>query len=206
MANELGRVAPPVIPYAQPEYDANTQVQTNSILRLFFNRLLALVDGLLSAEQGGKYLYMPNALFYSTTEQTLAAINTGYPVEFEVTYQANGITIVDDTKITVDSDGIYNFQVSLQVESSDASAKNVWVWINKNGTDVPYGSHEYSLAGSGEKIVVVWNFSIDVMAGEYIQMYWGADDTNVVLHSHVASTPHPGAPSTVVSVSFVSNV
>jgi len=206
MSNELGRVAPPVIPYAQPEYDSNTQVQTNSILRLFFNRLLALIDGLLNTEQGGKYLYMPNALFYSTTDQTLAAVDTGYAVEFENVYQSNGVTLVDDTKLTAASDGIYNFQVSLQVESTNSSAKTVWVWISKNGTAVPYGTHEYSIDGSGKKSVVVWVFSIDVLAGEYIQIYWGADATNVTLHTHAATTPHPGAPSAVVSVSFVSNV
>jgi len=206
MANELNRVEPPALPLAPEEYQRPYQDQSNNVLRLFFNRLVGLIREITSTEDGGKFLYFPRGLFYSTTNQTLAASDTGYPVEFEITYLGNGVSIVDDTEITVSADGVYNFQVSIQLESGNAASKTVWVWINKNGTDVPYGGHEYVIQGSGQKEVVVWNFSIDLEAGQYIEMYWAADDTNVDIHTHAPTSPHPGIPSAVVAVSFVSNL
>lgn len=206
MANQLNRVEPPALPLAPEQYQRPYQDQSNNVLRLFFNRLIGLIREVISTDDGGKFLYFPRGLFYSTTNQTLAASDTGYPVEFEITYLGNGVSIVDDTEITVSADGVYNFQVSIQLESGSASAKTVWVWINKNGTAVPYGGHEYVIQGSGQKEVVIWNFSIDLEAGQYIEMYWAADDTNVDIHTHAPTSPHPGIPSAVVAVSFVSNL
>lgn len=204
MANEIEKVVPPAIPMPTEQYDRPYMDQMMNVLRLFFVRLTNLISALFSTEQGGKLLYMPNGLFYSTTDQSAALADTGYPVEFENTYLSNGISIIDDTKITVDSDGVYNFQVSLQLEHNSASACALYTWINKNGTDVAYGGHESTIKGN-DYYISQWNFSIDLTAGQYIEMYWATDDTGLNLHSEAATTPHPGIPSAVVAVSFVSN-
>lgn len=204
MANELERVAPPVIPYAQPEYDAVTQVQTNSILRLFFNRLLSQIDALLSKEDGGKALYFPRALVYSTTTQTAAEVDTGYALELENTYIDNGVRIENDTQMHVSADGVYNFQVTMQFTQTNSSAAQVYTWISKNGVDVPYGGQATTLTGSNNQSIH-WNFSIDLLADGYITMYWATSDTAVSLTSVAPTAPHPGIPSAVVAVTYVSN-
>ena len=63
--------------------------QKDNVFRLFFNRVVAVLNALLTTDDGGKFIYMPRGLFYSTTAQTAAATNTGYPVEFENTYIGN---------------------------------------------------------------------------------------------------------------------
>ena len=206
MANKIDKPRPPALPLAREQYDRRDEDEYSNVLRLFFNRLTNSLNSLFSTDDGGKALYMPRGLFYSTTNQTVALADTGYPVEFENTYIESGVSIVGDTKITVEADGVYNFQVSIQLESTNSSAKTVWFWINKNGTDVPYGGHEYVIEGSGNKQVAVWNFSIDVEAGQYIEMYWATNNTTVDIHTHVPTSPHPGIPSAVVAVSFVSNL
>lgn len=205
MANELNRIEPPALPLAPEEYQRPYTDQSNNILRLFFNRLVGLIREIISTDDGGKFLYFPRGLFYSTTDQTAAATNTGYPVEFENTYLGNGVSIVDDTEITVSADGVYNFQVTLQLEHNNSSACSLFVWINKNGTDVAYGGHHQSIKGNDYQ-VSHWNFSIDLTAGQYIEMYWATDDTDLNLHSEAPTSPHPGIPSAVVAVSFVSNL
>ena len=205
MANQLNRVEPPAIPLAPEQYDRPYQDQSNNVLRLFFNRLIGLVREVISTEDGGKFLYFPRGLFYSTTDQTAAATNTGYPVEFEVTYIESGISIVDDTEVTVSADGIYNFQVTLQTDHIGGSDSTITTWINKNGTDVPYGGQQQTVKGNSVH-AVYWNFSIDLTAGQYIEMYWATDDTNLSLDTQTATSPHPGIPSAVVAVSFVSNL
>ena len=207
MANEIDKVAPPALPLAQDEYNRSVTDQFNNILRIFFRRLTSVVSEILNTEDGGKFLYMPRGLFYSTTAQTAALANTGYPVEFENTYIGNGTTIggVDNTRITVTSDGVYNFQVTLMTQHTNSSDATIWTWINKNGTDVAYGGQKQTLKGNGDK-AVYWNFSIDLTADQYIEMYWATDDTALSLHTEAATAPHPGIPSTIVAVSFVSNL
>jgi hypothetical protein len=205
MANQIDKPQTPALPLAREQYDRRDQDQYDNILRLFFNRLSNTFGSLLSTSDGGKVLYMPRGLFYSTTNQTAAATSTGYPVEFENAYIDNGVSIVNDSRITVSADGVYNFQVTLTFQHTNSSDCTIWVWINKNGTAVPYGGQKQSIKGNADR-AVYWNFSIDVEAGQYIEMYWATSSTSASLYTEAATSPHPGIPSTVVAVSFVSNL
>lgn len=205
MANQIDKTEPPALPLAPEQYNRPFMDQNSNVLRLFFNRLVRTVDTLLSTEDGGRFLYMPRGLFYSTTAQTAAVVSTGYPVEFENVYLGNGVSIVSDTDITVTSDGVYNFQVTMTLQHTNSSDVTIWTWINKNGTDVAYGGQKQTVKGNSDR-AIYWNFSIDVNAGEYIRMYWATDDLTLSLHTEAATTPHPGVPSTIVAVSFVSNL
>jgi hypothetical protein len=205
MANQIDKPQTPALPLAREQYDRRDQDQYDNILRLFFNRLSNTFGSLLSTSDGGKVLYMPRGLFYSTTNQTAAATSTGYPVEFENAYIDNGVSIVNDSRITVSADGVYNFQVTLTFQHTNSSDCTIWAWINKNGTAVPYGGQKQSIKGNADR-AVYWNFSIDVEAGQYIEMYWATSSTSASLYTEVATSPHPGIPSTVVAVSFVSNL
>jgi hypothetical protein len=207
MANDIQKIEPPALPLAPSAYDQGYQDQSNNVLRLFFNRLIRMLRNVLSTDDGGKFLYFPRGLFYSTTNQTAAATSTGYPVEFENTYIGNGVSIggVDNTRITVTADGVYNFQVTLEFRHTNSSDVTVWTWINKNGTDVPYGGQKQSIKGNADR-AVYWNFSIDLIANQYIEMYWAVDDITASLHTEAATSPHPGIPSAVLAVSFVSNL
>jgi hypothetical protein len=207
MANIINRVEPPALPLAPNTLTRQFHDQNSNVLRLFFNRLVASLNALLGTDDGGKFLYMPRGLFYSTTNQAATATNTGRPVEFENTYIGNGVSITgaSDSRIVVTADGMYNFQVTFQTNHTNSSTSTIYTWINKNGTDVPYGGQVESIKGSGRQ-VLFWNFSIDLAAGEYIEMYWATSDLTLTLDSVVPTAPHPGIPSTIVAVSFVSNL
>jgi hypothetical protein len=205
MANEISKPQPPALPLPPVQYGQRSFDQFNNVLRLFFRRLVGAIDNLLSTDDGGKFLYFPRGLFYDITDQTAAAINTGYPVEFGTAYIDNGVTVENDTEITVQDYGVYNFQVTLQFTHTNSSACNLYVWINKNGTDVTYGGKRYTIKGN-DYSSISWNFSIDLDAGQYIEMYWATDDTGLELHADAPTSPHPGIPSAVVAVTFVSNL
>jgi hypothetical protein len=205
MANEIQKAEPPALPLAPEQYNRPFMDQNSNVLRLFFTRLTSSLNTLLGTDTGGRFLYMPQGLFYSTTDQTAAVANTGYPVEFEITYLGSGVSVVSDTRITATAAGIYNFQVTLNTEHTNASTATVWTWINKNGTDVPYGGQVTSVKGAGAH-AIYWNFSIDLTAGQYIEMYWATTDTALSLQATAPTSPHPGIPSAIVAVSFVSNL
>ena len=179
----------------------------NNILRLFFNRLANNVN-LLTGEYGGQFIEKPNGLFFSTTDQPIAATNTAQVISFENTYLSEGITINggSSSQITATYSGIYNFQFTAQAASGSASSKNVYVWIRRNGTDIGYSARHLVLQGSNDSNDIGWGFNIDLQAGQYIEMMWSSDGIDTRLDTETAVAPHPGEPSAIITVTFVSTL
>jgi hypothetical protein len=198
----LQKIAAPNLPLAQNEYGRQYQDQLNNILRLYFNLLDSSFNNVVGTN-GGQYIDCPNGLFFDLGTYSPAAINTGYPLEFKAPYLSNAVSVVDDTKITVSVGGVYNFQYSSAVTSTNSSVKTVWVWIARNGTPVGYSTNEYTISGSGTDTIISWNFNIDLDVGEYVEMYWGADNTNVTIGTTAPTAPHPGIPANVIAVNFI---
>jgi small nuclear ribonucleoprotein (snRNP)-like protein len=206
---ELGQVASPNLPLAPTDYDSRYQEQLNNVLRLYFNRLDAILEQLkVAGAIDPGLINNPNGLFFSTVDQTLAAVDTGYPITFNQTYLNNEVALQSGStsKIEVNVDGVYNFQLSAQLKSSNASAKDVQIWIKRGTTTIGYSSHKYTLEGSDNHMNVNWLFDIDLADGEYIEMYWGANDTNVTLEAIPASAPYPAVASAVMAVNFVARL
>lgn len=206
---ELNKVAAPNLPLPTTEYDRQYFDQLLNVLRLYFNRLDALfaqlqADGSIDPS----LINNPNGLFFSTVDQTLAAVDTAYPITFNQTYLNNEVALqaLSTSKIEVSVGGVYNFQLSAQLKSTNASAKDVQIWIKRNNVTIGYSSHRYTVEGSDNHMNVSWNFDIDLAAGEYIEMQWGADDTNVTLETIPASAPYPAAASVVMAVNYVARL
>lgn len=204
MAGDLSQIEPPALPLATVEYSRVYQDQLNNVHRLFYNRLTNATNAVLGTN-GGKYIDCPNGLFFSTDDQTIAATNTAYAVTYSATYLNNAVQLQSGStsKIEVLIGGIYNFQFSGQLVSKSSSGKQVYLWIKRNGVDIGYSTHQYTLSGSDTHLNISWNFDIDLAVGEYIELAWAADSTDVTLESVAATSPHPGIPSAVMAVNFI---
>jgi hypothetical protein len=204
--NKIKKVQPPALPVAPQQNPIRMYLDDlNNILRLFFNQIANTLN-LLTGDNGGVFVSSPNGVFFDTGDQPIAAVNTAQPVRFNQTYLNTGVLINGATtsEITVANSGIYNFQFSGQLRSTSASSKILYVWLSRNGINIGYSTREYLISGSGNSLEIAWNFNIDLLAGQYIQIIIAGDSTNMVLDSVVATSPHPGIPSAVVSVTFVS--
>ena len=202
--NRLLPQRPPRLPTAPAQYEARFHDQHSDVLRLYFNQLDNVVTTLLGPN-GGRFIDCPNGLFFSTTDQPIAAANVAQPIDVPIEYLNNAVRVNagTDSRIYVDIGGIYNFQFSGQLLSGSASSKQVYIWIARNGTDIGYSTHQYTLSGSNTHLNISWNFDIDLDVGEYIEMQWAANDIDVKLESAVATAVHPGIPSAVVAVNFI---
>jgi hypothetical protein len=200
----LQKTPPPALPYAVPAYTTTYIDQLLKVLRLYFNRVSDVLNA-ITGVNGGQYIDCPAGLFFSTTDQPIAVINTAQPIDFPIEYLNNAVRVNSgtDSRIYVDIGGVYNFQFSGQLLSGSASAKQVYVWISRNGTDIGYSTHQYTVSGSNTHLNISWNFDIDLDAGEYIEMKWASNDTNMKLEAAVATAPHPGMPSAVMAVNFI---
>lgn len=200
---QLNAPSVPDLPNPQPVYDRLTVAQTNAALRTFFLKVSSAFTNIFGSA-GIQYIDAPNGLFFSTSDQTLAATNTRYDVTFNQTYLSSNISVVDSSKITCAVGGIYNFQFSAQAKSNSSSAKQIFLLINRDGTDIGYTTRQNTLSGSDQHMSINWNFSIDVSAGSYIKLRWAADSTDITLEASTAATPHTGIPSAVLAVNYVS--
>jgi hypothetical protein len=200
----LQKIAAPNLPLARNEYERQYQDQLNNVFRLYFNQLDSSLNAVLGLN-GGQYIDCPNGLFFSTTDQPIAAANVGQPIDFPIEYLNNAVRVNSgtDSRVYVDVGGVYNFQFSGQLLSGSASAKQVYIWIARNGTNIGYSTHQYTVAGSGTHLNISWNFDIDLDSGEYVEMQWASDDTNMKLEATAATAVHPGMPSAVMAVNFI---
>lgn len=194
----------PSLPLGPTEYSRQYQDQLNSILRLYFNNIDNAFGALLSTN-GGRFIEVPNGLFFNTVDQTFAAPDTAYPVVYNATYLSNAVALQSgsSSKIEVTISGIYNFQYSGQLLSTNSSAKNVYIWIKRNGINIGYSTHAYTLSSNNEYTEISWNFNIDLAAGEYLELEISTTDTTVRLDAEAATPPHPGIASSVMAVNYV---
>ena len=207
--NQINKVTPPALPIPPASPLLRYLSDLNNVLRLFFNTSANTLN-LLTGSNGGRFIDVPNALYFSTADQAIAVVDTPQVVTFNNTYLENGFELngASSSQITATYNGVYNFQFIGQVSSGSASAKNIFIWITRDGTDLGYTAREYVLSGSGDIHEVIWNFNLDLAAGEYIEMKWVSDDIDTSLEAVAPAvspaTPHPGVTSAVLTVNFIS--
>ena len=139
--------------------------------------------------------------FYDTTDQTAAVINTAYGMTFNTTDISYGVTSGSPTsRIYVDRSNIYNIQFSAQFINTGGGANRVWIWLRKNGTDIAQSATVIRIQGNNTENVAAWNFLLQLNAGDYFELMWEVDSTNISLHADPATAVHPAVPSIILTV------
>lgn len=139
--------------------------------------------------------------FYDTTTQTAAAINTAYAMTFNTVDLSVGVTRGSPTsRIYVDRQNVYNVQFSAQVDKTAGGVGLVWVWLRKNGVNVPDSAGQIRIQGNNAELIAGWNYIIQLNDGDYIELMWEVDDTSVILLADPASAVHPSVPSIILTV------
>jgi hypothetical protein len=140
--------------------------------------------------------------FYDTTTQTAALINTAYPITFNTTDLSQGVYLGSPTsRVYVDRPNVYNIQFSAQLDKTSGGVALVWIWLRKNGVDVPDSAGQVRIQGNDAELVSAWNYLTQLNAGDYIEIMWETDDTSVILLTEPATAVHPAVPSIILTVS-----
>ena len=140
--------------------------------------------------------------FTKTNSQTPLVINTAYPLLFTNTEIANGVSIGGTTsQIIVAQAGLYNIACSVQITSTNASQKAIWVWLRLNGiTDFPNSARVASTTLNNGYVVVTLNEVYSLAAGDFIEVMYAADSTNVSIATVAATAFAPAAPAVILAV------
>ena len=143
-------------------------------------------------------------VFTSTADQTQTAPNTAKAVTFNTTEISSGVAIGTPTsRIVVERAGLYDFGFSLQVAKTGGTTRNIWIWARHNGIDVPRSNSQKSIAGASSTEVPAWNFTLSMAAGDYFELMWAVDNTEVFLDSDPAPAFGPSVPSVILSVAKI---
>jgi hypothetical protein len=173
------------------------------------NQALALVDKLNKAVEGLQMTPPPREFkrarygsFYDTTTQTATVINTAKAITFNTTDLSNGVFIGSPTsRIVVDSEGIYNFDTSFQLDKTSGGTEEFYFWFRLNGTDVPDSASQIRVQGNNGEIFSSLNYFFDLKANDYVELMFSVSDLSVELLSVVATPPVPAIPSIILTVS-----
>lgn len=139
--------------------------------------------------------------FYDTTTQTAAAINTAYMVTFNTTDLGEGVYLGSPTsRIYADTEGVYNFQFSAQLDKTTGGIGVVDIWYRLNGADVANSATRIRIQGNNAETVAAWNFLVRMNAGDYFELAFSVDNTDCQITASPAAAPHPGIPSVLLSV------
>ena len=191
------------------------------------NQALALVDNLTKAVQALQLTPVPSQLdaltkaieglqmappprefkrarygaFYDTTTQAATVINTATAITFNTTDLSNGVFIGSPTsRIVVDSEGIYNFDTSFQLDKTSGGTAEFYFWFRLNGVDVTDSASQIRVQGNNAEIFASLNYFFDLKANDYVELMFSVTSLSVEVAAFAASAPHPGIPSIILTV------
>lgn len=210
----LRGLAAPALPTAGKEYEAGFFNRLNNVLRLYFNRIDAIVSALLDVN-GGALINNPYGAFYTNAVQTFGAANTPTIVVMGTTQGASGMSMASN-RITFGIDGVYSLNIGLQFYNTAAGASvihDATFWVRKNGTDLAGSAYYVSIparhGGVDGTVLAQASFGFQAAANDYLELYCAVTNTAVGLYyepAQVAPYAHPSVPSTYVTVAFISAV
>jgi len=150
--------------------------------------------------------------------QYLEAINTGSVsgsadteilIPYTTTTFNNGISVVDNTKITVSRPGVYSACLTAQLNKVGTAPSDeiLTFWLKKGGTNVAFSATNIVLPGNQNTADAAFSkiHYVELLAGEYIEFAFSVPDTDMILSSTGTQTvpTRPAAPSVSVYVSKI---
>ena len=141
----------------------------------------------------------PYAAALDTTTQAISVADTPQVITFDTNVLTNKIahsTGSFPARFTVNEAGKYLITYFLQITSSSA-LKVADSWIRINGTDVANSNTKTTLVATNEQKLVTGHIIVDMTAGQYIELLFNGNATNVsIVASAAGVTPtRPLTPS-----------
>ena len=198
------------VSYLSALNDVNIPSPVNGQVLQYSNVLNKWIAGSPASATGATGYY---GSFYDTTSGTLSANNQAKRVAIGQTFESNGITVSNDRIIFANA-GTYELIYSIQYKNTQNDPFNIYVWLRKNGVDVPdsnsiFQINAYKPSDLVSQLIAVTPFIATLTAGEYIELYWHCNSTNVSIATFVTNHNDPVIPRTpgvIVTAKQITNV
>jgi hypothetical protein len=137
--------------------------------------------------------------FYSDNTQQPQALITGQPVTLNQTVAANNFQIIDGSKVTASSAGVYNLQFSIQLVSTNQGG-DVEIWLAKNGVAVDESNTTFHTKNANEAEFAALNYVETLASGDYLELIWATDNLDMTLAATASTMGGPNIPSVILTI------
>ena len=152
----------------------------------------------------GQYARSAYANFggWEDTTTQVGSTTAGTPFTYnQGDYTNNGVTLVNNSRLTVAVGGVYNLQWSAQFQNTDVAPQDAIVWIRINGVDVVGSAGKIGLPARKDPSdpfhsIYGWNFFLTLTAGQYVEVVWTKTSANITVPAYPGSAVAPIYPST----------
>ena len=146
---------------------------------------------------------------FSSESQALVTSGSEQIVTFTSEWASRNVNLVDNSRITFDRAGVYEFNFIAQVTNSDNAVHSSWFWIKYNGENFPNSTTQTTLdprKNADTPSAQLMSISIIGQAlndNDYIELYWTGDSTTAELTQTDATSVIPETPSIIASIKRV---
>jgi hypothetical protein len=144
--------------------------------------------------------------FSDSTDQA-GNISAGTVITFNTVDVADGVTLVNNSELTVPTDGIYNLQFSIQFKNIGNTQEDPTIWLKINNVDLANSATQYTIparksAGIFGYGVASLTFLLDLNANDYVEIYWVPTSTDLSIEHLPAnvSPAYPAIPSIIATM------
>ena len=148
--------------------------------------------------------------FSSSVAQTAANTTTAYAMTLNSSDANNrGVSVVSNSRVTVEYAGVYNLQFSAQFVNTDSQEHDVDIWLRKNGDDVADSNSRVTVpskhGGINGHLLAAWNFVLQLSAADYLELVWRTSNVTVSMEALAASSSptRPAIPSVILTLTEV---
>lgn len=160
------------------------------------------INGLMLAPPPREFKRARYGQFYDTTTQIAAAPNTAYAITFDTTDVSRGVYLGSPTsRVYVDTEGVYNFLFSIQLDKTSGGTGIFWVWPRINGVDVPNSNSQIRIQGNNAEQLVTVGYFFELKSDDYVEIMYAVSDVSVQVEAFPASAFYPSIPSIILTVS-----
>ncbi|MDB4276934.1 hypothetical protein N9864_00265 [bacterium] len=179
---------------------------------------LAVIMGYVidnSATTGSMYVNVRSGFEYpqylvanNLTNHTASLANNETVIDFTPDLQS-GISLIDSTKLTVTTPGLFEFTLDAQINRAASSGTaSLYFWMKKNGVDVPNSNSNLDITGNVGTAARLLSKSLIIVleAGDYVEFYWATSTVDMILKATVAETnpTRPATPAVKVNAARIS--
>ena len=157
-------------------------------------------------ELTGSFIVNNNKQFnYGAFSNSSSITNAGANISSSIPYTTvdvdDGVTYTNNSRIQFPNNGIYNIQFSAQLDNT-VGADTVYIWIKKNGVNIPNTAGAIT-AANNIKTIVAWNWVYSLLGSDYLEIAWQTTSGHAVISALPASGNVPAIPSIIVTVTQV---
>jgi hypothetical protein len=160
---------------------------------------------------GSAFTRWGNKLFnygqFSSTVTQSGSADTAYSMTFNTTDISNGVSLVSESRITIENTGVYNIQFSSQLHTTANQAVDFSIWFAMTGSNIVNSNTDFSIekvTGGGFSVAAL-NFLTQITSGSYVELKYSKTTVEGQLQAKaIQATPtRPLTPSTIVTVTQV---